>query len=547
MASSTSSKRRHLCEGWAEGDVDTATGLLLTEGKHDAAHQGEVCPIEFGYIVQGDKAVVLLGESSQRADSLRGLQVVESLDALDDLVEYERADGSRLRVPRDGRFIVEGPSQRADVKNANQRIYPRKLWEKLIADPNSSVQTLIREGGMFGHLEHPKDGRSDLDKAAILTISSELREDGTVWNKFQLLSTPGGLLLQALTRDGVRWGVSSRGTGSIAENGIVNESDFSLKTWDAVAAPSTPGAFVKERTITRSRVTSESRNESQNTDNVSSLSESTLQVVGTLSELAETDIGGLDQAERLSLRFQLLRTLNATLGSDQVSRVMVDEASAATVHSSFTLLRQLLEEDSVDFERAIDEALADGGEESDDSRWTEVVEALEERVTLHVQEQRTLQERVEAAEADAESWRSRHDAALEQLSEVRVELARKSAECELANELLSEAVLEAKATSDRVSQEVVEGLLAEDERLEQFRPLIERELTESAARTTARGLLDLLGARSEASRHVPAQAQRSTLPVGAVSSVDYVTESEGSPSPSKGAQLASQALRPAKN
>jgi hypothetical protein len=222
---------------------------LLQEGWLDEGCEGDpVFYPERAYVVQTlredgvvNKVWFAYGKDRALDESFGSVRVVESYDELE-LVEKRAANGETFMLPKDGRWVVEGPSQRSDVKNANQRTYSRKIWEKLIADGDSYVQVAIRERRMIGHLEHPKDGRTDLRESAILTTVSKLLEDGTVWGQFEILDTPNGRILQELTRKKIKWGVSSRGTGTVGDDGQVSEEDYRLKTWDAVASPSTPGA-----------------------------------------------------------------------------------------------------------------------------------------------------------------------------------------------------------------------------------------------------------------------------------------------------------------
>ena len=242
----TLSKILLLCEGWEGTYAIDAQGALVCVEEGSTQDEPSVFYPSSAYVEQGDKLCVLAGELDESV-STEGKTLVSSLDEMD-LEEKSLPDGATAKLPKGGRWIVEGPAQRSDVKNANKRVYPRSIWEKLIGDSNSYVQKMIQERGMVGHLEHPKDGRTDGAQGAILTTKSELREDGVVWNQFEVLDTPHGRILQEYIRKGVRWGVSSRGNGSVNDAGIVEEATYLLKTWDAVMAPSTPGAFpgVKE-------------------------------------------------------------------------------------------------------------------------------------------------------------------------------------------------------------------------------------------------------------------------------------------------------------
>jgi hypothetical protein len=214
---------------------------LLCEG-YDEAFVPEVV-----YVRQGNKVCFLRGAASQLTEAVGdGVQLVESVNNME-LTERD-IGGKRVAVVKDGKWIVEGPYQRSDVKNANGRTYPRKIWERLLK-PGGETQKGVQERAMYGQNEHPADGRCDLNKASILTTKLVLREDGVVWGRSELLDTEPGVHLQSLTAAGVKWGVSSRGNGSVSASGVVNETDFSLVTFDAVSKPSTPGAYPKPVSI----------------------------------------------------------------------------------------------------------------------------------------------------------------------------------------------------------------------------------------------------------------------------------------------------------
>ena len=76
--------------------------------------------------------------------------------------------------------------------------------------------------------------------------------------KIKVLSTPAGLILQALISDGISLGISSRGLGSVSEQmgKTIVEDDFQLICWDFVSEPSTPGAFMMKegREITKAEL-----------------------------------------------------------------------------------------------------------------------------------------------------------------------------------------------------------------------------------------------------------------------------------------------------
>lgn len=237
MTGSRLSERRLLCEGWIEEGCNPGDGMVFVP--------------DLAYVRQEGKIWFARGEADSLHESIgSGERVVESFDDLD-LEEREISERGVIKVPKNGRWYVEGVFQRSDVENANKRVYPRSLWERLISKDDSYVQKSIKERAMIGHLEHPDDGRTDGAKGALVVTDAWLEKDGTVMGRAELLDTPNGLILQEYTRKKIRWGVSSRGNGNIKDNGQVDEDTYTLETWDAVMKPSVSGAYPKHKSQLR--------------------------------------------------------------------------------------------------------------------------------------------------------------------------------------------------------------------------------------------------------------------------------------------------------
>jgi hypothetical protein len=64
------------------------------------------------------------------------------------------------------------------------------------------------------------------------------------YGKLKILPTPMGTLVKTMLESGVKLGVSSRGSGNVAES-TGNVSDFEIVTVDVVAQPSAPNAYPK--------------------------------------------------------------------------------------------------------------------------------------------------------------------------------------------------------------------------------------------------------------------------------------------------------------
>lgn len=135
---------------------------------------------------------------------------------------------------------IRGIFQRADEVNNNKRIYPKSLMEKHVA----AMQYAIKENRLCGELDHPAYDVVKLSNASHKITMLEM-QDNDVIGEALILSTPAGMVAQALIRDGVAIGISSRGTGNLVEgkNGSSIVKEYNGITYDLVADPSTRGAF----------------------------------------------------------------------------------------------------------------------------------------------------------------------------------------------------------------------------------------------------------------------------------------------------------------
>jgi hypothetical protein len=126
--------------------------------------------------------------------------------------------------------------------NKNKRIYDREEMRKEVARYSNEMINAKRS---LGELNHSMQPEINLERACHLV--TELRNEGNVYlGKSKILSTPCGLIVQALIDDGVRVGMSTKALGKLNEqyNGTNRVSDFRLVGVDCVADPSCPKAFV---------------------------------------------------------------------------------------------------------------------------------------------------------------------------------------------------------------------------------------------------------------------------------------------------------------
>lgn len=137
------------------------------------------------------------------------------------------------------RMYICGPFLQAEDRNRNGRIYPKQLIEREV----KKFQTLIESHEALGEMNHPQD-RAEINPREASILVTELTMDGNLaMGKAKVLSTPMGKLLESLISDGVRMGVSSRGTGNLLEDNVVAD-DFNLICIDSVYLPSAQVAYM---------------------------------------------------------------------------------------------------------------------------------------------------------------------------------------------------------------------------------------------------------------------------------------------------------------
>ena len=141
-------------------------------------------------------------------------------------------------------LVVKGVIQRAEAKNQNGRVYPREILEREI---NKYSEGPIKERRALGELDHPESSVINLQNVSHNVTKVKMVGDD-VYGEVEILSTPAGNILKELFRNGITVGISSRGMGSVQENGngtVEVQDDFELLCFDFVSTPSTHGAFMK--------------------------------------------------------------------------------------------------------------------------------------------------------------------------------------------------------------------------------------------------------------------------------------------------------------
>jgi len=144
-------------------------------------------------------------------------------------------------VENNGAMILSGVLQKANTLNQNGRVYPLHILQREV----NNYQKFIIETRALGTLDHEDTSVISLQKASHVIIEAKM-ENETVYGRLKVLNTTNGKDLQALVRDGIKLGISSRGVGSLKKEGdhYVVQDDYQLICFDFVSEPSTPGAFM---------------------------------------------------------------------------------------------------------------------------------------------------------------------------------------------------------------------------------------------------------------------------------------------------------------
>lgn len=169
-------------------------------------------------------------------------------------VLIESAQG-KMEITKDknNNLHFEGVFATYGKKNLNGRIYPKKVMEKAVKEYN---ENFVGKKKAAGECDHPEDASVNLRNIAFiieepLVLKDDGENKGSVIGKARILhDLPMGHILHILAKEGILYGMSSRGLGEIQSKKIMDEeigeevevsevSDYSLACFDAVSEPST--------------------------------------------------------------------------------------------------------------------------------------------------------------------------------------------------------------------------------------------------------------------------------------------------------------------
>jgi hypothetical protein len=159
------------------------------------------------------------------------------------LREHLTFDQARVvtETANDGKdLFMKGICIQGGVKNANSRVYPVSEISNAVKQLNDQITS---GNSVLGEVDHPDDLKINLDRVSHMI--TEMWMDGpNGYGKLKILPTPMGTLVKTMLESSVKLGVSSRGSGNVAES-TGDVSDFEIVTVDVVAQPSAPNAYPK--------------------------------------------------------------------------------------------------------------------------------------------------------------------------------------------------------------------------------------------------------------------------------------------------------------
>ena len=136
-------------------------------------------------------------------------------------------------------LYLKGIMIQGGVRNANQRVYPVNEIGRAVKTLNDQISNGF---SVLGEVDHPEGHNIKFDRVSHMITECWMEGDNG-YGKLKILPTPMGNLVKTMLEAGVKLGVSSRGSGNVADDGSNTVSDFEIITVDVVAQPSAPGAY----------------------------------------------------------------------------------------------------------------------------------------------------------------------------------------------------------------------------------------------------------------------------------------------------------------
>ena len=141
-------------------------------------------------------------------------------------------------------YKIKGVFMQGEIKNRNGRVYPMQVLDEQV---KKYTENYVNQNRAYGELGHPSGPTINLERVSHM-ITDLTKEGNNYIGEAKIMDTPYGKIVKNLMDEGAKLGVSSRGMGSLKQNGNsqVVQKDYHLATAaDIVADPSAPDAFVE--------------------------------------------------------------------------------------------------------------------------------------------------------------------------------------------------------------------------------------------------------------------------------------------------------------
>ena len=141
-------------------------------------------------------------------------------------------------------YKIKGVFMQGEIKNRNGRVYPMQVLDEQVKKYNENY---VKQNRAYGELGHPSGPTINLERVSHM-ITDLNKEGNNYIGEAKIMDTPYGKIVKNLMDEGAKLGVSSRGMGSLKQNGNsqVVQKDYHLATAaDIVADTSAPDAFVE--------------------------------------------------------------------------------------------------------------------------------------------------------------------------------------------------------------------------------------------------------------------------------------------------------------